>query len=581
MSASPDGSDQWKQRVRRLEEKVESLQATVHALEQRLEDTDAAAETDGVSPATEDAPSAGAPGVLDRIRRRARAIVDVGGEEWLGRVGIGLLLFGLVFLFNYAVEAGWLVPSVRVGFGFILGAVLLAGGFRRAGTWSRLAALLLGGSSAAWYASGFAAYQLYGLLAYPYAFAAMATVTAWTFVLAVRQDDALLAVVAVAGGLGTPFLLASDAGSAGGFVVYVALVIAGGALLIVQRGWRSLLAVTFLGGWAALLAGGLLLSTETTSSRWAVQIGFAYGWLVLGGVPVARVVLHERPDSPSDRGRAAAWLRRQLERRPPYVFVNAAPLLALAGSRFLWDGVADAAWGAVALVGGLAYAGIARLLYTRAQARYAAAHAIAAAVLAALGASEIADGSTVLLVLAVEAAVLILIGTRIGDASLRRSGHVLTLLVAVWWGSRIATPEPEAVRLVSRAALSELVVLGIFGGLSLRIDGPRLRILYRVMVHAGWLAWVWNELVPLANGQAYVSGVWALTAVALLLAGTARRVQGLLVAGLATLGLFVGKLFLVDLSALPALWRIALFLASGGLFVLLSYSLPGLRDPEA
>jgi uncharacterized membrane protein len=101
------------------------------------------------------------------------------------------------------------------------------------------------------------------------------------------------------------------------------------------------------------------------------------------------------------------------------------------------------------------------------------------------------------------------------------------------------------------------------------------------MLHVGWLAWVWNELVPLANGQAYVSGVWALTAVALLLAGTARRVQGVMVAGLATLGLFVGKLFLVDLSALPALWRIALFLASGGLFVLLSYSLPGLRDPEA
>jgi uncharacterized membrane protein len=45
---------------------------------------------------------------------------------------------------------------------------------------------------------------------------------------------------------------------------------------------------------------------------------------------------------------------------------------------------------------------------------------------------------------------------------------------------------------------------------------------------------------------------------------------------LATLLLMVAKLFLVDLAALDALWRILLFLTLGGLFLLISYFLQGL-----
>jgi uncharacterized membrane protein len=114
------------------------------------------------------------------------------------------------------------------------------------------------------------------------------------------------------------------------------------------------------------------------------------------------------------------------------------------------------------------------------------------------------------------------------------------------------------------------------GAASWQLRSRRGRDLYRLAAHAGWLAWWWNELVPLANGQAYVSAAWGLTAVAALVTGTWRRAARLQYVGLATLALFVGKLFLVDLAALPALWRIALFLASGGLFLVLSYSLPGL-----
>ena len=47
--------------------------------------------------------------------------------------------------------------------------------------------------------------------------------------------------------------------------------------------------------------------------------------------------------------------------------------------------------------------------------------------------------------------------------------------------------------------------------------------------------------------------------------------------------LVVGKLFLVDLAELEAIWRILLFLSFGGCFLVLSYYFQDLwkREPEA
>lgn len=39
------------------------------------------------------------------------------GEEWLNKVGIALLLIGIVFLFKYSIDQGWLIPEVRSAVG--------------------------------------------------------------------------------------------------------------------------------------------------------------------------------------------------------------------------------------------------------------------------------------------------------------------------------------------------------------------------------------------------------------------------------------------------------------------------------
>ena len=554
-----------------LSERVEALEETVARLEEKVTELAGAvsAETDGAvdSPASrteraEEPPSAAEEptrGLASRLQKWAESVQAIRSEDWLGRVGIGLLLVGLAFLFKYAVDVGWLVPSVRVGFGAVLGSVLLAGGLRSYETHRRVGQTFLGGSSATFYATVFAAYQLYDLLAYPYAFAAMGAITIFTFVLAIQQDDALLGVVGLAGGLATPFLLYTDAGSLPGFVAYLCLVLSGGMAIYLVRGWRSLLWTSVVGGWATLLvaAANLPWADRTAMDLWSLQAGLTFAWLGLGGVPVVRAVLHQRAPGrwAVPRLGGSEWLQRELDKRPPYLWVNASPLLALGGMRMIWSDVGDGTWGVLAVAGAVLYAAAAIAVRHWDLRRYASAHALAAAVLLAYGLSEVTGGSTLLLALSAAAAAVIVIGSQLPDATLRRAGHGLAVLVAVWWVGRIWEPEPGAVRLVSAAALSELAVVGLAMGVSTRLVPSRVQDGYRLAVHAGWLAWWWNELLPLANAQAYISAVWGLTAVALLVGGTWRQTPRVQYVGLATLALFVGKLFLVDLAALPALDR--------------------------
>jgi uncharacterized membrane protein len=310
----------------------------------------------GHAPASE---GPNAPSRAGRLLDRLVSGVDLRSEDWLNYVGIGLLLFGLAFLFRYSVEQGWLVPTVRVGFGVALGSVLLGTGLRVYGTRRRLRQVLLGGSSATFYATVFAAYQLYGLVAYPVAFGSMVLITVATIGLAVRQNDPSLAIIGTIGGLGTPFLLSGPAESVGGLAAYTCTVLAGACTIVFVKGWRALLYTTVAGGWLVFLVASVQAGTlgARPPDVWTLQVGIGVGWLLLAGTPVARA-LYRRKRPGTARGTA---LRGRIDRllgeaMPAYGLVLPSPLLGLGASRLLWS-PPDAVWATVAGAGALIYAG--------------------------------------------------------------------------------------------------------------------------------------------------------------------------------------------------------------------------------
>lgn len=568
--------DRLAQQVRTLRQEVQSLHDEVNALQ-----------ANGVSHSAERASSVGKSRVASAWRaskqRVAQRLRTLSSENWTGRLGIGLLLAGLLFLFKYSVDQGWLAPAVRVSFGALLGGGLLTAGLRVYPTRSRLGGLLLGGSSATFYATVFAVYQLYALLPYPFAFACMAVCTLVTFGLAVRHDDAVLGVVGAAGALATPFLLYSDAGSLVGLVAYLLTVLAGMSGVYLYRGWRSLLYTLVAGGWLVLFVGGVdvALSWDDAALRdqIALQVGVVGAWLLLGGVPVVRALFQRlRPERWSKpplpfAGRFVTWL----EERPRYALVNTSPLLAMAATRLLWEDVPDATWGLVAAGGailyGCAYVALARVPLSR----YAPAHGIVAVLLLTYAFGELAGGAALLLAWSVEVVALHIVARRIEEPVLRWTGHALAAILALWMMIRLESPLPAETALLSGGPLSEVGVLVGLGLASFAVPGITAPRLYRVAVWAGWLAWTWSQFVDLPNGHAYVSALWGATALAMLVAGWQQGSAVVQRGALATLLLFVGKLILVDLAQLPALWRILLFLVSGGVLLLVSYALPDRR----
>lgn len=519
------------------------------------------------------------------------------GEWWLSKIGIGLLLFGAAFLFKFAVDQNWITPSVRVGIGLALGALLVVLGLRVYGERRAFSQVLLGGGVGVFYITGYAAFQLYALVPYAAAFSFMVAVTLFAFFLSLRQEGVSLALIGTGGGLGTPFLLYDGASSVGGLVLYTSLILTGACAIYLYKGWFSLLLIAFVGTWMVYLIGfsGLTFGPEANylEHRSVMQLGTVFAWVVLGLAAAARELLRARgPDRwrPPEHGALArlAFADEALNSSAPaHLLSVAAPLIALSFTQGIWN-IQESDLGWISL-GGAAFYAIAALLVRRVEngGRVHYVQAITALILATLALVLLLDGNVLLVALAAEAAVLHHISRRAADQILSCGGHVLSVWVVGWIFARLLEGSPGSVVALEAGeipffnlgALSELGALALVLAASLAMGRSWIVAGYRIAVHAALLAWLWHELSVLPDGAAYTTIAWGLYAAALLLAGLRLDRAALVRAGMATLFLVVGKLFLVDLAGVEAVWRILLFLGFGGLFLVLSYYLQRLWKP--
>jgi uncharacterized membrane protein len=505
------------------------------------------------------------------------SLLDRGPQFWISRLGIGLVLVGVAYLFKYAVDQGWLTPEIRVAFGVALGVAFAAIGLRvreRDGWFSQI---MFGGAAATWYITGFAAFQLLHIVSLPVAFGFMVLVTVYTFVMSVQQDEPSLAVLGAVGGLGTPFFLYTAAGTIPSLMAYTCLVLIGTSAIYLFTGWLSLMWTTAAGAWLVI---ALAFDPDTYVNRVALQSGVAAIWLLFALAPVIRELLA--------RWNPARWSRigpdahsGHPQSRPGLAVTHVAVLtvatavVALSASTAIWD-AADVTWGLVAAAGTVVYAmatwdlrrpsGIAAL---------ASAHAVTGAILAALAITFLFEQDTQIALWAVEAAALHLLARHLRDESLGISGHVLFAVAGVWLLQRIVGESlPEEPLLNARAlADAAVIVVALFATQWLERNARKW---YLVAAHVALLGWLWREITPLAAGDGIVTAVWGVYGLGLLLfLREARNV------GLATMFLAVAKLILFDLSQVEAIWRILLFLGFGGVFLAISYYFPGIwKDSE-
>lgn len=444
------------------------------------------------------------------------------GEWWLGKIGVGLLLFGVAFLYLLSVERGWITPTVRVGFGLALGVTLITLGLRVFENRRSFSRVLLGGGIGALYATGFAAYNLYGLVPHALAFSFMVAVTLLAFFLSVRGSGVALALIGTVGGLGTPLVLDDGSGSLGGLVLYACVVLTGTGAMYLYKGWASLLAVSFFGGWSVFLVG-LSSSPSTTGGRYpedatALQLGVAFAWLLFWLVPALRETLYAQPD-PAARPSATNTIVTGAT--TTHATSVSSPLIALAFTQVIWTPASETL-GFVALAAAALYA-LAALAFRRLDGTSSQTslvsftQALVALLLLTLSIVLFLDGDALLFTLAAEAAVVCHAARRLSSRILAFEAHLLWAVVAIWVCVRVLVgsfglPFPEPI--LDAASLTDLAVIAL-AFLSSRALSPQATAIYRAVAHAAVLAWLARELLPLPDGETWVLLSWTLYAAGL------------------------------------------------------------------
>lgn len=570
--ANPEDSD--RDRIEKLEKRVAYLESII--------DGQYPAEASETDTSTNERHSTSSNserdwGYAERLKDKF-SIPTIQKENWLYWLGVGLLLLGVLFLFNYSVEQGWLIPPVRSAFGLLIGSALFWLGYSRlAGETIRQ--FLMGAGIGTFYITGFATFQLYNFISYPVAFSFMIAVTVLSFGISIRQNSSTLAMIGTLGGLATPFMLYEDEGSLLMLMIYSCIIMTGAAAIYQFKGWGALLWSKFIGGSLVLLVGlatnVLGVTDPLFADRWILQSSLIY---ILGLVWLLPVV-KELKNGPFERRKgeeltSSETVTKQVKENPNIqALALLIPVLAVQFTHGVWS-LSEPNLGFLAIAGSAITASFCFPLKRAGFRDLSATHMFSALVLFTQAMFLFFEGNMLLVVVILEALALRYAATRFRGQILSLGSHLLVLIAWLLMTGETVFSFEDRTPILNMQAMSELLVLVATGLIiPIYLNRSRTANFYQLIAHIGMLAWLAKELTPLDNGQMLISVAWGMYAVMVLIAGFWFKRSKLRGVGMATILVVVGKLFFVDLSQTSALLRIPLFMGFGAMLLLIGYLL--------
>jgi uncharacterized membrane protein len=478
------------------------------------------------------------------------------GLGWLNRVAVVTLIFGVGFLFKYAVDSQWIGPAMRVALGVAAATLSLF-----LGEWISLrgqktfARGLTGLGLALLYLSFYAGFGFYHLLPQGTAFLLMCLTTAAAAMLALHYDSQAVALLGLAGGYLTPVLLSTGENHMWVLASYTSMLNLGALAIARLKRWPALeylawpaTALLFL-GWTSQW-----LDDDTRLGAW-VWLSISFALFYAAGAVGARL-----------------WL----------LALNTGAYFA--ATYFLLDHRYHSSMAAFALALALPHALLAKAVWSRDR-RLGELSAAIAVVLLTLAIPIQFVGFRITILWSLEAAALTWLGARLRESRLQAGAFLLFGAVFI----RLLTFDAEiySLREAYSALANQRFVTFAAATASLWIAArfAQIREFQSVSYGAGHLVLLWALAMEIAGwarrtsdsqdvsnvestGISILMGVYAS---ALIVAGVAFRSALNRLLGLGLLALVIVKLYLLDVWSLSRGFRITAFLALGGLLLLVSY----------
>lgn len=214
-----------------------------------------------------------APPLPPAVAKPAFTLEQFMGVKLFAWVG-GLALFlGIVFFVKLSIERGWISAEVRTAIGFVTGLALVGSGvwINRRKAYAVLAQTLCATGIVVLYGMTFAshAYYKFPVFSEPMvAFGLMTLITTAAFLLAVRMQAQVVAILGMLGGFLTPILCSTGRDNPLGLFMFIALLDLGVLAVAKHRRWLHL---------TALAAAGTLFMQLGWCSAFFSKEGYAYG----------------------------------------------------------------------------------------------------------------------------------------------------------------------------------------------------------------------------------------------------------------------------------------------------------------
>jgi uncharacterized membrane protein len=202
------------------------------------------------------------------------------GENLISKIGIGILVLAIGFFVKYAIDNDWIGPVGRVGVGLVCGAILIGLAHRLRNQYKAFSSVLIGGGLVVLYFTIALAYHQYHLFGQTTAFILMLVITAFSVVLSLLYNREELAIIALAGGFVTPFLVTNGNGDYQILFTYMLILNTGLLVIAYYKAWRLLNGLAF--GFTVVLFGSWLIRLPDNTGQSVYYGGAAFGTAFYG-----------------------------------------------------------------------------------------------------------------------------------------------------------------------------------------------------------------------------------------------------------------------------------------------------------
>jgi uncharacterized membrane protein len=192
------------------------------------------------------------------------------GENLVNKIGIAILVLAIGFFVKYAIDNNWVGPAGRVGIGILCGGILIGIAHRLRKSYKAFSSVLVGGGLAIFYFTITLAFHEFHLFSQTVSFIILIVITIFAVALSLLYDRQELAVIALIGGLSSPFMVSTGTANYNALFLYMVILNAGLLIIAYFKAWRILNISAF--GLTLIVAAGVIYTLPDK----AAGLGFIY-----------------------------------------------------------------------------------------------------------------------------------------------------------------------------------------------------------------------------------------------------------------------------------------------------------------